>query len=169
MAEKENVEQNEEKKKSGGNLKTILIIVPIFLLMIASVFIFMNKIIKPKFQYASKISNNEKEEENDDDEKIGEIYLVEDIIVNPKETVGRRYINVSIGLECKDGSAFGELEKGDVKVRDYLITLFSNCIFAELDDAEDKEKLRERIKTDINKLVSKNGIKAVYFTNFVLQ
>ena len=165
MAEKENTENTEEKKKGFINIKTIIIIVSIFLFQIVIAFFLMNKVFKPKLQHSQGVVVEKKVEDN----SVSEIYLVEDIIVNPRATVGRRYINVSIGLDCNDGSTVSELEKSNIRVRDYLITLFSNSTFDELDDAADKELLRKKILADLNKTIAKKGIRAVYFTNFVLQ
>ena len=160
-------EKNEDgfQTKTKSNLrKTFLILVPVFLFQMLLAYFIVSSTIKPE-KIAKSTSLDEDNKYNKD---IGEIYVIEDIVVNPRETRGMRYVNVSLGLDCDNGKTVKAVGKQDIRIRDYLISLFSNCLVEELDDEADKDTLREKIRGDINKLINNDGVQAVYFTNFIL-
>lgn len=167
MAEEE--KENEKKEGKSFSLKTILIVVvPLLVLQLVFSYFLITSIVKPKGDLAGS-SQPKKDIQKKQVEGIGQIYLVEDVIVNPKGTGGRHFANVSVGFDCRDSKIMGEIEKIDVKVRDYLISLLSNRSISQLDDAADKDSLRMKIMTDVNNILPEQGIQGVYFTNFVLQ
>ncbi|HDL19054.1 MAG TPA: flagellar basal body-associated FliL family protein [Bacteroidetes bacterium] len=162
-------EENEKKKKKSFSLKKIIIIVtPLLVIQLVLSYFFITSIVKPKNELKNS-SQPVKNEQKKQAKSIGQIYMVEDVIVNPKETGGRHFINVSIGFDCVDSKTMGDIEKMDVKVRDYLISLFSNSTISQLDDAADKDTLRIKIMADVNNILPERGIQGVYFTNFILQ
>ena len=163
MPNKNNEDGFQTKTKSKLR-KTVLIMVPLFLFQLLLAYFIVSSTIKPE-KIAKTASLNEGERINQD---IGEIYIIEDIVVNPRETRGMRFVNVSIGLDCNNGKTLKAVGKQDIRIRDYLISLFSNCLVEELDDEADKDTLRKKIRSDINRLINNDGVQAVYFTNFIL-
>jgi flagellar basal body-associated protein FliL len=162
-------EENAVKKKFKVlRKKSIFILVPVFILQFAIAYWVIDKVIKPKIRGTSKqlYSVDAKSAKAND---MGEIFVMEDIIVNPRSTLGRRFANISLGFDCKDKKIYKEVEKHSIKIRDYLISLFSNCEVEQMDDAADKDVLRKKIMHDVNDLLPEKGVQAVYFTNFVLQ
>ena len=144
--------------------KTVLLIVTLFLFQIVVSYFIVYKVVKPKIIQKSSALNISQQSKT----SIGEIYIIKDIVVNPRETGGRRFINISLGLDCNSSKTIKEVGKQDIKIRDYLISLFSNRSIEELDDESDKDILREKIKNDVNKFMKGGGIQAVYFTNYIL-
>jgi len=101
--------------------------------------------------------------------KHGEIYQVQDIIVNPAASEGRRFLNVTVGFEYYDSATAAELEARDVQVRDMLISLFSSRTVEELDDLSEKEDLKREILRKVNVILKRGKVVRVYFVNFVMQ
>ena len=98
-----------------------------------------------------------------------DIYMIEQIIVNPAGTGGRRFLSTSIGLEMETGAAGAALEEKEAVVRDALITILSSQTVPELSDFKQRERLRKLIRLKVSKLLDTEDIAAVYFTEFVLQ
>jgi len=129
----------------------------------------LGKIFRPS--QTDPLSSSEQSEKKVDSNntELGEIYEVPDVIVNPRNSGGRRYLNITFALECCDKTTSGELDRRKVQVRDVLITILTSKSVDEVDGVEDKEQLRKEVVEKINQILTKGKIKAVYFSNFVVQ
>ena len=164
-------EGTEEKKKSGSSIKKVLMIwLPLFVIQLVVTYIIVSKVFRPKLAPVTQAVQAEtKKSKSKKAGDTGEIYLVEDVIVNPKNTYGKRFLNVSVAFECENGKVVKELEKRDVHIRDYLISLFTDRTIDQLDDVADKDSLRAEIQQHVNEMLPDAGIVAVYFNNFIIQ
>lgn len=98
----------------------------------------------------------------------GVIYILENVIVNPADTHGTRYLNATVGLEVTDAKVMKQLEDRDVELRDLLIDIFGSKRLDELDGTDDREKLRAEIADRVSRLTDDQLIR-VFISNFVLQ
>jgi flagellar protein FliL len=96
------------------------------------------------------------------------IVMLDEIVVNPAETGGRRYLAVTVGLQMKDEAAAKSVEKATPLIRDALITLLSAKHLDELSRASYRDTLRTEIKTAVN-VQMKNKVEGVVFSGYVLQ
>jgi len=55
------------------------------------------------------------------------------------------------------------------QIRDLLLTLLSSKTFDEVRTAEGKQQLREEIIARVNQVLDRDVVKAVYFTEFIVQ
>ena len=156
------------KKESSSILRMVLIWTGIFVFQIVVLYFLFSKVFAPKYLPAIEPENG-KMTEGKSSSEIGEIFLIEDIIANPKNTGAMRIVNVTVGLEYKDSSVLRELEKRDIQIRDYLISFFGDRTISQLDDVADKDSLRKTIHQNLNMIIPDNGIKSVYFSNFIIQ
>ncbi len=99
----------------------------------------------------------------------GEVYLLEDIIVNPSGTGGTRFLSVSIGIEVTYKTTVSLIEKREPVIKDALITILGSKTIEQLSDTREKEITRYQIKKRIEQLLKTEDILAVYFTDFILQ
>ncbi len=167
---KEQEEAAEEKtKKSGGLKKIILVWVPLFVVQLALSYFIVAKVFKKKAIEQDAVAAEAPKKKEKKPEKPGEIYLVEDVIANPKNTLGRHFVNVTVGLEEGNPKIGEELKNRDAQIRDVLIDILVGKTIEEIDDVEDKEALKKEIKTRLNKLLGEDSIRHVYFSNFIIQ
>jgi flagellar FliL protein len=164
------VEATEEQpKKSGGLLKTIIIFGVMQLILAAGAFATFKTIIKPRMAAAGEMKNGLKENKAAEIGS-GEIFLVENIIVNPAGTNGTRYLSTSIGLEIEKNEKSAERMKELTPViRDILIAIFSSKTLDELGSIEGKEIVRKEILERVNLASAPWHISKVYFVDYVLQ
>ena len=99
----------------------------------------------------------------------GLVYAIKDIVINPAGTAGSRFLSVSFGLDLANAGVQAELEQREALVRDALITIMSSKTVAQLTDTREKEITRLQIKKRLSDLLETGDIRAVYFTDFVLQ
>ena len=163
---------DEEKKKGQtGSLKRMLIMwIPLFLIQLVVSYVVVAKFLRPKMSpQTEKVEYEIAKKERDNKGEFGEVLLIEDIIVNPKGTDGRRFVNISVGFECESGDIISELEKRQILVRDYLISLISDLTISQIDSRAGKDSLRNKIKERVNELLPEEGVVNVYFDNFIMQ
>ncbi len=189
--EKLNVEQeeleNDTKSKKGLPLKKYGIYGAVVIVMMAAAYFVTLKVVKPMFAGDGTAVEEKTEEKAETHEKKSDdgqktlsehgsgseagsgIFLIEDIIVNPAGTGGRRFLSTSIGFELESEAVSGLIVEREAIVRDALITILSSQSIPELSDFKQREKLRRLIKLRVEKLLQTEEIAAVYFTEFVLQ
>jgi flagellar basal body-associated protein FliL len=100
------------------------------------------------------------------------IVSFENTITNISGTNGRRFLKTRINLEVISTEVEGMVRARMVQLRDRLLSLFSAKALDELDGWENQDVLRREIKNEFNVLLRSSGyegIKQIYFTEFVIQ
>lgn len=116
-----------------------------------------------------KKDKKNKKDDKDDKPIHSEVYMMEDIIVNPAGTGGTRFLSVSIGFEIASSETISNFAKREPLIKDALLTILGSKTIEQLSDAKEKEITRYQIKRRIEQLLKAEDIMAVYFTDFVLQ
>ncbi|MEE9442138.1 MAG: flagellar basal body-associated FliL family protein [candidate division Zixibacteria bacterium] len=198
MMEVEETESSETSKGSSPIVKYGIYAAIVIVMVMAAWFVTL-KVVKPMFaggdeaaevaEDESKSGHEEQAEESEDshasterdshssgseDEDYGDvpdsdIYLINEIIVNPAGTGGTRFLSTSIGFELKSAKAGKLFRERDAVVRDALITILSSQSVPQLSDFKQRERLRKLIKLRVQKLLKTDDIEAVYFTEFAMQ
>lgn len=99
----------------------------------------------------------------------GEIFMVEELLVNPAGTSGTRYLSASLGLEAPNHEVAVRLEENKLRVRDLLISILSSRTVEQLTNAGERERMRLEILDRLNQMVQPDRVLAVYFVDYVLQ
>jgi len=102
-------------------------------------------------------------------EKIGQLYMVDGVMLNPAGTKGARFLRVSAALETMDGLLLGELEQRDVQIRDIMITELGAHTIRELMDPVSKEEIRQSIIAKINSLLKRGRLTNLYYLDYIVQ
>ena len=99
----------------------------------------------------------------------GYIYNMEPFIVNLADPNQPRYLKIRISLESKEIKVNEEYEKRLPQLRDMILALLSSKSYKDISDSDGKNRLREEITSRLNQLLSSFQVKAVYFTEFMIQ
>jgi flagellar protein FliL len=100
---------------------------------------------------------------------IGPQVNIEEFIVNIISGDASHYVKASLTVELTNEEVKGEVEKRMPQVRDGILLLIGNKTFEELQDLQGKKQLKAEIISKINSFLKSGKVKAVYFTNFVVQ
>ncbi|OQX91494.1 MAG: hypothetical protein B6D58_07810 [candidate division Zixibacteria bacterium 4484_95] len=168
-----------EKKKKGLNLKLIMIVV-VQLLLAGGAFFVVTKFIKPDPALQMVVKEKEEEPVVSEGNAETQIYLLEDLIVNPAGTKGSRYLSVSIGVEMAaepkgksgghgDGNESNPLNERKPQLRDALISILSAKTIMQLTTVEEKERIRQEILETFRRVLDPKPVYQIYFVDFVLQ
>ncbi|HEV7730582.1 MAG TPA: flagellar basal body-associated FliL family protein [Candidatus Binatia bacterium] len=100
---------------------------------------------------------------------VGALAPLDPFIANLSDEDGRRYLKATLQVEFFKGQVPGEWSARLPQVRDLLLTLFSSKNFAEVRTPQGKAVLRDEIVTRLNHALRQDMVKAVYFTEFIVQ
>lgn len=100
---------------------------------------------------------------------LGAMVALDPFIANLNDEDGRRYLKATLQLEFFDGAVPSEFNARLPQLRDLLLTLLSSKTFAEVRTPQGKAVLRDEIVTRLNHALRADLVKAVYFTEFIVQ
>jgi len=98
-----------------------------------------------------------------------QVFVVNDLIVNPAGTNGTRFLLTTIGVEVSTPEAKAELEKKELQVRDILNSILTSKGLDSLVDIRRRESLRREIFESVRKLLTTGKTEQVYFSKFIVQ
>ncbi|MCW5893749.1 MAG: flagellar basal body-associated FliL family protein [bacterium] len=100
---------------------------------------------------------------------MGALVPLDPFIANLSDEDGRRYLKATLSVEFFRPAAPPEFTQRLPQVRDLMLTLFSSKTFAEVRTPQGKAVLRDEIVTRLNHALRTDAVKAVYFTEFIVQ
>ena len=151
-------------------MKSLIVIGLVMVVMAAAAFFTVKMVVLPKFGPAASTADGSASEESETAEQgEGEVYLIEDLLINPSGTEGTRYLSTSLGLEVGSPEAVEALKERDLQVRDLLISILSSRTVSQLTDHAEREKMRLEIQARLDKMLKGNQLLAVYFVDYVMQ
>jgi len=100
---------------------------------------------------------------------LGAMVALDPFIANLNDEDGRRYLKATLQLEFFQGKVPAEFNARLPQLRDLLLTLLSSKTFTEVRSPQGKAVLRDEIVTRLNHALRADLVKAVYFTEFIVQ
>jgi flagellar FliL protein len=100
---------------------------------------------------------------------FGSFYEVENMIINPAESQGSRYLMVNVGFESDQEIVLTELENKEVVIRDRVIKMLGEFTVPELSDIDRRAFLKDTLLTSVNQVLQDGEVRRLYFTQYVLQ
>jgi len=102
--------------------------------------------------------------------EVGTIVELDELVVNPAESMGRRFAVVKIALELTDAKVQKDIDKQLPLINDELIKILASKSVEYLSNIAARDSLREEIRLAINnRLPGREGVNKIFFTGFVLQ
>ena len=99
----------------------------------------------------------------------GTLEPMDPFIANLADEDGRRYLKATLQVEFYDAVAPPEFHRRLPQARDMLLTLLSSKTFADVRSPQGKAVLREEIVNRLNTVLNEDAVKAIYFTEFIVQ
>jgi flagellar FliL protein len=168
---KEGAETPEGSTGKGSLFSSPIVKIVLFVVMLAVMgggsFMVVQKIIRPKVAPEEVTT----EETLPSVPEPGELFVIEDLVINPAGTRASRFLRVAAALEypVTEKELGAELEQRRFQLRDLLITEFSSRTLDELVDAQVKEEIREELLSRLNRNVNTGKLTNLYFTEYVIQ
>jgi flagellar FliL protein len=99
----------------------------------------------------------------------GPMLALDPFIANLADQSGARYLKATFQLEFIGKTVPEGFEARSPQIRDLLLTLLTSKTFDEIRTPEGKQDLREEIIRRVNQTLDHDVVKAVYFTEFIVQ
>jgi flagellar FliL protein len=178
--QKELNEQSEAevpKAKSSFNIKIVLFGLPIFILQLVAVYFITANFITGGTRNEIEMKDGVKTENTkersplfDGGGELGKYILpIDDIIVNPSGTDGKRLLLVSLGFDVADEENKNELKNKEVLLRDVVISTLSSKTLLQLDDVSYKDSLKYEIASKLKQKIPSIKLNDVYFSKYIIQ
>ena len=116
-------------------------------------------------------SNAEAKQEHVEEKKpsVGALMALDPFIANLADEDGKRYLKTSVQIEFFGDKVPEEFAARVPQMRDLLLTLFTSKLFSEIRTPQGKAVLRDEIINRMNRTLNHDLVKAVYFTEFIVQ
>lgn len=98
-----------------------------------------------------------------------QVVTLDEIVVNPAATAGRRYLAVTVGLLMAGEEPQQTVDKNAPVIRDALISLLSSKHLEQLADIAYRDSLKLEIKEAVNGKLHDAPVQGVVFSGYVLQ
>jgi flagellar FliL protein len=167
-------EKKEAAAVQGGNKKKLLLIIGLVVVVIlagagTAAFFLMKKAPDPHPPETKEPAKHAPVPELNPLAEIGPMVNIEEFIVNIISGDSAHYVKASLTIELSSEEGKGEAEKRMPQMRDAILLLIGNKTYEELQDLQGKKQLKAEITSKINSFLKAGKVKAVYFTNFVVQ
>jgi flagellar FliL protein len=176
------IEAPAETKKSALNPKVFIFGVPLFIIQLLIVYFVTANILMSKIQQNNtETAGNESKtgQQNDStgtkpkgkpEVELGKfIFLVEDIIVNPAGTEGKRFLLTTVGFDVSKEEDMKELKSKEVLVKDMVISKLSSKDITQLNNTTYRDTIRMEISSEMKKLIPRVNVNNIYFSKYIFQ
>jgi flagellar FliL protein len=97
------------------------------------------------------------------------MHIVDNLVLNPAQSGGTRFLMVTATFELKDGAAEEAMKSRDAEVRDALLALLGRKTVEQLTDISVRDQIKSEVIASVAPLFPKGSVKRVYFPQFVIQ
>jgi flagellar protein FliL len=97
------------------------------------------------------------------------IYTIDNLILNPAQSGGTRFLMLSVAVQMKTGANVATIHDKDPQVRDEMLRVLGSKTVEQLTDVTQRDELKSEIITALTPLAPRNSIVAIYFPHFVIQ
>jgi len=166
-------------KKSGGVGKKIIIIgLPLFIIQLVAVYFITVNILLTRIQAnaanppaAGQVKEEEgAKKEAEEKVELGKfIFTIEDILLNPAGTDGRKIFMLSIAFDLASEVDKKSCEEKKDILKDAVNSIAGSKTLVQLNNIAFRDTLRSEIVKEINKTIKDLKINRVYFSKYIIQ
>jgi len=98
-----------------------------------------------------------------------EVYRVENLVLNPANSGGTRFLVATLALQVADSTASAGLAERDAEVRDAVLRVLGAKTVTELADMASRPALKQELVGAVDSVFGGATVSAVYLPQFVIQ
>ena len=163
---------------SGGGIKAFLPLVLSVVLMPVIAFAMTKFVLIPQLQKglvvkASTPGEHGKSGEKSKKEAAGakrESVVINKLLVNVKDTMGARFLQVSLSVAGTGGEEFKKkMEEHDAQLKDMAMSTLALKTISDLEKPNARNLIRTELITGFNNILGESMVQEIYFTDFAIQ
>jgi flagellar protein FliL len=97
------------------------------------------------------------------------VYTVDNLVLNPAQSGGSRYLVLTISFSVKDSTTVGKMKERDPELRDILLKVLGSKTVPQLSDMAARPALKAEVRAQAGRLFGERTITDVFFPQFVIQ
>lgn len=99
------------------------------------------------------------------------VHTIDNLVLNPAESGGQRFLLLTIAFELKDAETLDQLKARDAELRDVVLQTVGAKSVQFLADMTTRDSLKSELRTVAGQLFpeKKNVVRRIYFPQFVIQ
>jgi flagellar protein FliL len=97
------------------------------------------------------------------------LFGIDNLVVNPAGTQGRRFLIVSLAVEVEPDSALPRASGAEARIRDGILRALGARTIEELADPDRRSELESMVRAAVVDVTDDRSVGRVYFSQFVLQ
>jgi flagellar FliL protein len=163
--EEKSAEEKQEENKKKSFFQNRMVIIGIILVAQAGIALMLGSMISSRADKKAEGTEERVEEGGG----RGNIVMLEDIVVNLKESDKLYYLKVTLGLEVASSEMQKEVEKRKAHMRDIVISLVSGKKVSELDSIDERNAVKLELLARLSKSLESGDLIQIYFSDFVIQ
>ncbi len=173
MAEKKGKNSAADPTETGGKKKKIIIIGAVVLILLlaglgaAGYFLYFKK--DPEAEQPVDPGLDVPVPQLNQKSEIGPMVDISEFIVNIISEENNHYVKAALTLELDNEPVVEEVNKRMPQIRDSILLLVGNKTYEELQDLQGKRQLKAELTSRINAVLQSGSVRAIYFTDFVVQ
>ena len=119
---------------------------------------------------AKKDGGASESEQGGEGKELGKfLYSVDEVIINPNGTDGKRLLLTSVGFDINSDAGQKELKEKEILVKDIVISVLSSKNITQLNDVAYKDTLKIEIKNKMKEKIPSVKVNEVYFSKYIIQ
>jgi flagellar protein FliL len=171
----ESISSSVEKK--GFNIKILMFGIPVFAIQLVAVYFITANILLNKIQgshpSSTQTTAETKQEAPANQAKSSElgkyVFMVEDLIINPANTDGKRLLMSSLGFDVPTEKDHQELKSKEPLLKDAIISVMSSKGMSQLSNTAYRDTLRIEITKKLSTQIPSVKINWIYFSKYILE
>lgn len=96
-------------------------------------------------------------------------YLVENLVLNPAQSNGTRFLMASVSFDLGDEAAAAQMKARDAHVRDALLTVLGHKTVEDLTNIAGRDSLKSELQHAVSALFPDGTVRGIYLPQFVIQ
>ena len=96
-------------------------------------------------------------------------YLLENLVLNPAQSGGTRFLMLSVSFSVKDESVVEQMKGRDAEVRDAVLTTLGRKTVEQLADISMRDTMKAELKASVSGLFGKGAVEGIFLPQFVIQ
>ncbi|MCF7886413.1 MAG: flagellar basal body-associated FliL family protein [Candidatus Marinimicrobia bacterium] len=157
-----------KKKSSKEQIKWIALIIGT-ILALGGTTLLAKYVLWPQFKKYKDQKQVEKKVKEQKEDKLGPIYTIGDLTVNPFGSNGLRFVIAEVALEATSEESLAEIEKREPQIKDLLIRYFRQRSTKQILNPAFQDSSTIKLRKEINKRLYKGTIDSLYFLKLVVQ
>lgn len=97
------------------------------------------------------------------------VLLLENLVLNPANSGGSRYLLMSIAIEGTSAKAVAAMTARDAEIRDLILSTLGRKTVDELSDVTTRDAIKAELIAAVQERFGKTSVKQLYFPQFVIQ